>query len=49
MLLLNMVIYMRLNVVGISSMLIMNWWIVWLCEMCVMNMLMNGDYDIYYV
>lgn len=35
--------------VGISNILIINLWIVWFCEIWVINVFMNGDYVIYYV
>lgn len=41
-LLLKMDSYVRVKLSGISSMLNMNLWMVWLCEMWVMNRFMNG-------
>lgn len=47
--LLNIDIYISVINVGISKIVIMNLWMVCFLEICVMNMFMNGDYEIYYV
>lgn len=45
----SVVNYMKFSSVGIVSMLVMNLWIVWLCDMCVMKVFMNGVQLIYQV